>query len=119
MSSDALARHCIELLEPLGRVRARRMFGGHGLYLDGLFIAIVAFDRLYLKAGPESAREFAAHGCEPFTYLARGREVRLHYWTAPAEALDSPAAMAPWARLALQAALAAQTSRPRPRGRRG
>ena len=35
-----------ELLEPLGRVVMRRMFGGHGVYIDALFIAIVIEGRL-------------------------------------------------------------------------
>ena len=48
--SDPLVDHCLELLAPMGEARARRMFGGYGLTLDGLFLAIIAFDRLYLKA---------------------------------------------------------------------
>ena len=38
MAQDDLRDHCLELLAPLGRVRSRRMFGGHGLYVDDLFI---------------------------------------------------------------------------------
>jgi len=112
MATNALALHCTELLAPLGAVRVRRMFGGHGIYLDELFIAIIAFDRLYLKAGPTSRAQFEAAGCEPFVYDRKTESVALGYWSAPADAMESPALMEPWARLALQAALAARAVKP-------
>ncbi|MEW6703368.1 MAG: TfoX/Sxy family protein [Pseudomonadota bacterium] len=109
MAQDALLDHCLELLAPVGRPRARRMFGGHGLYVDDLFIAIIAFDRLYLKADDQTRPRFEAAGCQPFTYRKKGDQTAvLGYWTAPEEAMDSPAAMAPWARLAMAAALRAR-----------
>ncbi len=111
--------HCLELLAPLGAVRARRMFGGHGLYLDGLFIAILADETLYLKADAEEQAAFAAAGCQPFTYTARGdQRIVMAYWSAPEEAMDSPAGMAPWARRALASALRAAASKARPAQRK-
>ena len=106
--------HCIELLSPLGTVRVRRMFGGWGLYVDELFIAIIAFERLYLKVDTASRAAFEQAGCEPFVYDAKGQAVSLGYWTAPPEALDAPAFMEPWARRALQAALGARAARSLP-----
>ena len=103
-----LLSHCLELLAPLGGVRSRRMFGGHGLYADDLFFALIAFDHLYLKVDDSTRARFEAAGSEPFVYEAKGRSVSLGYFSAPAEAMDSPALMLPWARLALQAALAAR-----------
>ena len=99
-------------------MQRRRMFGGHGLYVDGLFVAIIAFERLYLKADAASAPRFEAAGAERFVYSARGRTVQLNYWTAPAEAMESPAAMLPWVRLAQQTALTAQASRLAPRAKK-
>ena len=103
--------HCVELLATLGAVRVRRMFGGWGLYVDELFIAIIAFERLYLKADANSRHAFEMAGCEPFVYDAKGQAVSLGYWTAPADALDAPGLMEPWARRAMQAALAARAAR--------
>lgn len=108
--------HCLELLAPLGRPRARRMFGAHGLYVDDVFIGLLAGERLYLKADAQSRARFEAAGCEPFTYEAKGKVTVLGFWSAPADAMESPALMLPWARLALQAALAARAAKPvRPR----
>ena len=109
--------HCVELLAPLGTVRVRRMFGGWGLYVDELFLALIAWERLYLKANDSTRPLFEAAGCKPFVYSAKDQSVSLGYWTAPADALDSPALMAPWARLALQAAVAARALKPTARPR--
>jgi DNA transformation protein len=107
MPRDALVEHCLELLAPLGAARARRMFGGHGLYVDDLFIALIAFERLFLKTDAATRPAFEAAGCEPFVYEARGKPVAVSaYWSAPPEAMESPTSMSPWARLAMQAALA-------------
>lgn len=99
--------HCLELLAALGSPRARAMFGGVGLYVDELFIALIADERLYLKAGEAQRPAFEAAGCTPFRYTTRdGREMSMGYWSAPESALESPQAMRPWATLARQAALA-------------
>ena len=108
--STALVDHCLELLAPLGAVRARRMFGGHGLYCDDLFFALIA-DRLYLKADALSQPAFVAAGCEPFIYNARSQAVSMGYWSVPADAMESPALMQPWARQALAAALRANAAK--------
>jgi DNA transformation protein len=116
---DPYVAHCAELLGGSGAVRVRRMFGGHGLYLDELFVAIVAGGRLYLKVDATTRPRFEAAGCEPFVYRGAGREVTMHYWSVPDEAMDSAALMAPWARLARQAALYAAAHRgPAARDRR-
>lgn len=109
--SQALVDHCLELLAPLGAVRARRMFGGHGLYVDELFIALVVFERLYLKVDAHSQPAFEAAGCEPFVYDGKSKPITVGYWTVPAEAMESPALMQPWARQAIEAALRARAAK--------
>lgn len=99
------------MLSPLGAVRARRMFGGHGVYIDELFIAIVVADRLYLKTDLQTRPRFEAAGCEPFVYDAKRGPVAVSYWTVPAEAMESPGSMQPWARQAIEAALRARAAK--------
>ena len=111
MAHDELASHCVELLTPLGAARSRRMFGGQGIYVDDLFIAIIADERIYLKVDAQTRPAFEAAGCEPFCYDKDGRRVAMGYWSAPADAVDSPAQMRPWARLAMEAALRARAAK--------
>lgn len=104
---------CSELLAPLGVVRAKRMFGGHGLYVDEVFIAIIVGEDLYLKTDEANRPAFEAAGCRPFEFqTAEGKKVALSYWSAPAEAMESPVQMLPWARQALASALRARASKP-------
>jgi DNA transformation protein len=112
-----LVEHTLELLAPLGAVRAKRMFGGHGFYIDELFVALIAGERLYLKADAETTARFAAAGSAPFVYDGGAKPITMRHWAAPPEALESPAAMAPWAQRAIAAALRARAlSKPRKAG---
>lgn len=106
--------YLLESLAPLGRVVAKRMFGGTGLFLDGLMFAIVIDDQLWLKADDRNRAEFTALDLPPFTYQRQGKATALSYYRAPDEALDAPHALLPWARSAFAAALrsgAAKASR--------
>jgi DNA transformation protein len=94
-----------ELLEGWSPVSARRMFGGHGLYHEGLMFAIVMDNRLYLKADEFNRPQFEALGLAPFTYVMKGREVALSYWAAPDSIFDDPNEATQWAQSAWDAAL--------------
>ena len=107
-----------ELFEKWGQVTARRMFGGHGLYHEGLMFAIVVDNRLYLKTDDINRPEFEAQGLAPFTYPMKGKTVALSYWSAPDAIFDEPTEAVRWARSAWEAAargLAAKAARPRRR----
>lgn len=95
----------LELMVPLGRVQARKMFGGWGVFSDGLMFAVVIRDELYFKADAENVGRFESRHLKPFVYEARGRTVSLRYFQAPPEALEDPQAMAEWAGSALECAL--------------
>ena len=110
--ADAFTELCIELLSPLGPVRVRRMFGGQGLYVDGLFMAIIDDGQLFLKTDDTTRERFDAAGCVPFTFPDKsGQPVVTSYRRPPEDALESPALMRPWARLALEAALRAANAK--------
>ena len=110
--SSALVEHCLELLAPLGAVRAKRMFGGHGIYCDDLFFALIAAERLYLKVDAQTRPAFEQAGGEPFVYDVKNGSVAFGYWSVPADAMESPVLMQPWARQALAAALRARAAKP-------
>jgi len=113
-----IVHHACELFAPMGSIRVHRMFGGWGFYLDELFFALIARDTLYLKADATSAPQFEAAGGTPFTYERDGKLCTLGYWTPPDSALDSPAAMAPWARLGVDCALRHRSTKPGGRAKR-
>lgn len=95
----------LEQLTPIGGVRARAMFGGHGIYHGDTMFAIVVDDRLYFKADGVTRHEFMARGLSPFTYAARGKTVSLQYYEAPPEVFEEHEAMRSWAQQAIDVAL--------------
>ncbi|MBT5413219.1 MAG: TfoX/Sxy family protein [Rhodospirillaceae bacterium] len=103
-TSPALDR-ALGLLLPLGDVRSRAMFGGWGLYLDGVMFALIAYETLYLKVDAETKQAFAAAGGQPFEYEREGRKpVEMSYWTLPDEHMADPGTPLPWAERAVAAA---------------
>lgn len=107
-----------DLLASFGPVRIKRMFGGLGVYADGLMIAICVDGGLYFKADEALSARLEARGSSPFRYERRGRVVALGYWSAPEAALDDADDLADIARAALSVARAAHRDRPEPRRRR-
>jgi len=110
------ALYCCELLSGAGPCVARRMFGAYGISTEGLTLAILADlgsgERLWLKADETSRTLFENAGCERFVYQAIGKPMSMNYYSAPDEAMESPQVMAPWARLALEAALRTRQTKP-------
>lgn len=87
------------------------MFGGHGVFHDGLMFALEADGEIYLKADDASEPAFAESGSQQFSYASKGRSVTMRYWRTPESALDDPDVMAAWACEAYRAARAAATDK--------
>lgn len=97
----------VELMQSLGPVLAKPMFGGHGIFIDDLMFGLVADSTLHLKVDKESENEFKAKGLETFTYNKKDKEVSLSYYQAPEEALEDSEEMNTWGNKAYSAALRA------------
>jgi DNA transformation protein and related proteins len=113
---DSYVRYTLELLEPLGPVQARSMFGGWGFYYGGRVFGLIADGRFYLKTDELTRPAFEAAGCEPWTYdSGKGKApVTMPYWTPPADAADDARALLPWARRAVEAAQRAAEKKKKP-----
>ncbi len=102
-----------EQLADFGPVTIKRMFGGAGVYHDGLMFALIADDVLYFKADEENRTMFEAEGLERFTYETRkGTKGLMSYMRAPERCLDDADDMTEWARAAFGAALRAGKKKP-------
>jgi len=102
----------LEQLAPAGRVSSRRMFGGIGLYLDGLFFALIDDDTLYFKVDDSSRERYQQAGSKRFCPFPDRPEQAMGYWQVPAEVLEDAGQLAIWAREAMSVALAARMRRP-------
>ena len=108
--SESFASYLRDLFAELGPVSLRKMFGGQGLYHDGLIIGLVIGDELFLKTDAITRSAFEQAGGEPFTYRGKGKPVVMSYLSPPTEAMESAHSMKPWAQLAWEAALRKQAA---------
>jgi len=112
-NSKDYIEYVLELMRPAGRASARAMFGGHGIYVDGMIVGIVDDDVLYLKTDSETRDAFVARNLAPFRYATKKGDVEItSYYRPPDEALESPAEMREWLRLARAAALRSASRAP-------
>ena len=104
--------YLMELLAPFGNVRAKRMFGGYGIFKGELMFGLVIQETLYLKADDENRAVFEERGLARFIYYKKGKPTYLSYYEAPEEALDNSEDMLTWAEKAFAAAIRSNTKKP-------
>jgi DNA transformation protein and related proteins len=103
----------LDLLMPLGEVRARRMFGGHGIYKDDVMFGLVANDRFYIRTDDENKQRFIDQGMEPFVFGERnGKAVVSRYYEPPEAAFVNAQKMKPWAMLGVEASVRGAKAKP-------
>ena len=111
-----------ELFAAVGPIQIRKLFGGQGIYADGLIIALVVHGELMLKVDAQSEPTFEEAGSRPWTYARPGKSaVRMPYFTTPDEAFDDPDVAARWAELAVEAARRSKSAKktaPTPRAKK-
>ena len=96
--------YVVGLMQSIGPVNAKFMFGGYGIFLEGLMFGLVADSVLYLKADKETESEFKSKGLEKFTYNKKGKEFKMSYYQAPEAALEDEGEMSLWAAKAFSTA---------------
>lgn len=113
MAADsALIEILKESFAPLGRIAVKRMFGGAGVYCDGIFFAIIDGAALYLKTSEADRDLFRAEGLGPFTYTTKdGTSTLGSYFRAPERLLDEPDEMQAWGARAIRAARLSQSEK--------
>lgn len=104
----AFKNYIVELMQSIGLVSAKAMFGGYGIFLNGVMFALIADRVLYFKVDSISEGKFKAKGLEPFTYSKQGKSFKMSYYQAPEETLEDIKEMKSWAQKAYDSALRAK-----------
>ena len=103
--------YVLELLAPV-EATSRRMFGGLGIFHDGLMFALVADDRLFFKTDDSNLGDFQAAGTDPFAYEKSGRKTSTGYHEVPAEVIEDAEQLTDWARRSIDVAVRADAAKP-------
>lgn len=102
-----------ELFESIGGVSFRKMFGGVGIFRQGIMFGLVADDTLYLKADENTSLNFKAEGCGPFVYDGKSKPHIMPYWRLPERLYDEPDEFRHWALNAFVVAERAKAENPK------
>ena len=110
MADESFKEFVLDQLGALPELRAKAMFGAHGLYCGERFFGILDEGRLYFKTDAATRAEYLACGRDPFTYETKGRVVTMSYHEVPPDVLENAGELVAWARRAI--AVAADGKRP-------
>ena len=103
-----------ELFAAFGPVQVRRMFGGAGLYADGVMFGLVSDGQIFFKADALTMPAFTREGCAPFEYGTKtGKRAVMSYWRLPDRLYDDADELAQWARTALSVAHRSAAAKPK------
>jgi DNA transformation protein len=110
--------HLRELFAQFRPVSVRRMFSGAGVFAEGVIIALVIRDVIYLKADATTYQTFLQEGSGPFSYMAKGQKRVINsFWRMPERLYDDPDELAAWAEQALGVAQRAAAGKVKAKGR--
>lgn len=102
-----------ELLEPVGHIRIRNMFGGAGVYSGELMFGLIVAENLFLKVDELNRADYEAEEKGPFVYqTGSGKSTAMSYHEVPERLFDEPDELIIWARKALDAAMRARAAKP-------
>ena len=102
MADESFKEFVLDQLGALPDVRAKAMFGAHGLYQGESFFGILDEGRLFFKTDAQSQADYVARGMSPFTYEMKGREMTMGYHEVPPDVLENREELVAWARRAIQ-----------------
>ncbi len=105
-------------LTPLGPVAARAMFGGWGIYLDGLCFALVAGETMFFKVDGRNRPDFERAGMTPFKPWDDRPTRLVTFYEAPRAVVDDVRSLRVWAGKAIEAARAARRAKSAKAGKR-
>ncbi len=105
MNNNNYTDYIFDLLEPLGDIKVRKMFGGFGIYQHDIFFALIIDNILYFKVNDTNRPHYEALDSRPFTYESKNKKiVTMSYWEVPIEVLENNMKLAEWVQQAVQAA---------------
>jgi DNA transformation protein and related proteins len=106
MPDDSFKEFVLDQLSALPELRARAMFGAHGLYSGDKFFGILDEGRLFFKTDGQSQTDYTSRGMGAFTYEMKGKTMTMAYHEVPPDVLENPQELTQWARKAIQIASA-------------
>lgn len=85
-----------EVLREIPGITSRAMFGGWGIYKDGIFFSLIADGALYFKVDESNKKDYEELGSEPFVYQSKHGTMKMSYWLLPEEIMNDQQLLREW-----------------------
>lgn len=85
----------IDQLSEFGEVEVKRMFGGIGLFHQGLMFGKIGGDTFRLKVDEHNQKEYEDKGMKPF--YSESKKKGMPYWEVPIDVFEDRKELAKWA----------------------
>ena len=108
MKDDSFKDFVLDQLGELEDVDCRRMFGGYGLYHNGVFFAIISSGRLYFKTDEATRPQYLEWESAPFQPNAK--QTLKSYYEVPGETIDNAGELSELANEAVNVAFQSRQS---------
>lgn len=102
MRDESFKDYVLDLFSDWEGVSSKRMFGGWGVFHDGVIFGIIIDGELYFKVDDTNITDYEKYGSRPFTYLRSKREVSLSYWLVPEEIMEDGERLSEWALMSIE-----------------
>lgn len=94
----------LDQLSPISGLRSKKMFGEYCLFYNDKIVVIVSRDyRIFVKVNEDTLPFFKAERAEQYSYFAKGKTQKMHYWSIPELAVEERDELIKWIKLGLQA----------------
>lgn len=97
--------YVLDMLQPHGNIISKGLFGGHGIYYNGIIFAVIVENQLYFKVDDQTRPDFEEYGSKPFVYVGKTKSVTMPYMTLPESILENRDELPLWIEKAYQVSL--------------
>jgi DNA transformation protein len=105
MADQGFYEYVMEMFTQVGGITGRKMFGGYGVYQDGVCFALISGSKLYMKVTDLNQKDYEAAGSKQFSYeMKNGKHTMVSFWELPSDILEDRSELPGWIEKAVQAA---------------
>ncbi|MBI1286331.1 MAG: hypothetical protein GC178_02025 [Flavobacteriales bacterium] len=105
--SERTIQYAVDQLSEFGEVTTRKMFGGVGIYRNGIMFGLITSkNEFMLRVGDETRNDYENRGSKPLTHAKMKHA--MPYWEVPAEIAEDRNELRIWAEKAYEIAAAAK-----------
>lgn len=103
MNKNGFVDYVVDTLSAFGEIKSKSMFGGHGIYKDGVIVGLIIEDELFFKVDESNKQDYIDHNSSPFSYDRGDKVISMSYWRVPLDILEDSDPLGIWVEKSFEA----------------